>query len=138
MKHIFVDTSGWAAIADGRDSHHEVASLFSEEIAGQCRLVVSDYVLDELYTLLLLNLGYPDTVAFKRRLDTLMNAGILDVVWVSPVIAVEVWTAFEQFNTDKQWSFTDCTSYVIMKQRNIAEAFAFDHHFVQMGFTCRP
>jgi len=45
---------------------------------------------------------------------------------------------FERFNVDKQWSFTDCVSYVVMKQNEIEEAFAFDHHFEQMGFVRRP
>ena len=39
---------------------------------------------------------------------------------------------------DKLWSFTDCVSYVVMKQRGITEAFAFDHHFEQMGFGRQP
>jgi len=39
---------------------------------------------------------------------------------------------------DKQWSFTDCTSYVVMRQLGIEEAFAFDRHFEQMGFVRRP
>jgi len=38
----------------------------------------------------------------------------------------------------KEWSFTDCMSYVVMKQLDIDEAFAFDHHFEQMGFMRRP
>ncbi len=44
------------------------------------------------------------------------------------------WNVFEQYNIDKLWSFTDCTSYVIMKDIDITEVFEFDHHFEQMGF----
>jgi len=32
--------------------------LFRDEIAEQCRLVVTNYILDELYTLPLMNIGY--------------------------------------------------------------------------------
>jgi hypothetical protein len=138
MKPILVDTSAWDAIADSGDSHHEIALLFKDEMAGHYRLVVTNYILDELYTLLLMNIGYQRAVDFKRTLDVLAQAGILEVVWVSPEIADEAWTVFEQFNTDKKWSFTDCVSYVVMKQCGITEAFAFDHHFTQMGFICRP
>jgi len=101
-------------------------------------LVVTNYILDELYTLLLMNIGYQRPVDFKRKLDVLVQEGILEVIWVSEGMATEAWTVFEQFNVDKQWSFTDCVSYVVMKQRGIAEAFAFDHDFVQMGFVCQP
>jgi len=50
----------------------------------------------------------------------------------------EAWAVFERFNVDKQWSFTDCVSYVVMKQRGINETFAFDADFAQMGFLCQP
>jgi len=138
MKQIFVDTSAWDAIADGGDPNHEVALLFRDEIAGQCRLVVTNYILDELYTLLLMNIGYPRAVDFKRKLDVLIQEGVLEVVWVSKDIATEAWTVFEQFNVDKKWSFTDCTSYVVMKQRGFTEVFAFDDDFAQVGFVCQP
>ena len=138
MRQIFVDTSAWDAIADAGDSNHEVALLFRDEIAEQCRLFVTNYILDELHTLLLMNLGYHGAVDFKRKLDVLVQEGILEVIWVSEGIATEAWAVFEQFNMDKQWSFTDCVSYVVMHQRGITEAFAFDRHFAQMGFICHP
>jgi len=138
MRQILVDTSAWDAIADGGDPNHEVALLFRDEIAEQCRLVVTNYILDELYTLLLMNIGYQRAVDFKRNLDVLIQEGILEIVWVSKEIATEAWIVFEQFNVDKQWSFTDCVSYVVMKQRGITEVFAFDDDFAQMGFVRQP
>lgn len=138
MRRIFVDTSAWDAIADAGDPNHDVALLFQEEIAGQCLLVVTDYILDELYTLLLLNVGYQRAVDFKHKLDVLVEEKILDVLWVSEEVAGEAWDVYEKFNVDKQWSFTDCVSYVVMKQQGIDEVFAFDDDFKQMGFVCRP
>jgi len=138
MRRIFVDTSAWDAIADSSDPNHEIALLLRDEIAGQCRLVVTNYVLDEVYTLLLMNVGYQRTRDFRHKLDVLVQEGVLQVIWVSEDIATEAWFVFEQFNVDKQWSFTDCVSYVVMKQHEITEAFAFDHHFAQMGFVRLP
>lgn len=80
MRQIFVDTSAWDAIVDSNDSNHEVALLFKDEIAGQCQLVVTNYILDELHTLLLMNIGYQRTVDFKRKLDIMAQKGILKVV----------------------------------------------------------
>lgn len=138
MKEIFVDTSAWDAVADGGDPNHEIAMLFKDEIAGRYRLVVTNYILDELYTLLLMNIGYKRTVEIKRTLDVLAQTGVIEIVWVSRNIADEAWSAFEQFNVDKEWSLTDCVSYVVMKQRGVTEAFVFDQDFAQMGFICRP
>ena len=81
---------------------------------------------------------YQRAVAFKSVLDVLVQEAILQVVWISEDLALEAWNVFLQFNADKQWSFTDCVSYVVMKQRGNGEAFAFDHHFEQMGFTRLP
>ena len=67
MRRIFVDTSAWEAIADGSDQNHARALLFRDEIASHCELVTSNYVLDELYTLLLMNVGYQQTIHFKRQ-----------------------------------------------------------------------
>ena len=138
MRRIFVDTSAWDAIADGGDPNHEHALRFKDEIVGQCRLITTNYVLDELYTLLLMNLGYQRAVDFKGKLDILVQGGILEVIWVTEEIATDAWTVFTRFNVDKWWSFTDCVSYAVMKREGIREAFAFDHHFEQMGYVRQP
>jgi len=52
MKQIFVDTSAWGALADKADKDHARALQFRDEIVGKCKLVTSNYILDELYTLL--------------------------------------------------------------------------------------
>jgi uncharacterized protein len=36
---------------------------------------------------------------------------------------------------DKNWSYVDCTSFVIMQKLGIKEALTADHHFEQAGFT---
>ncbi len=138
MNQILVDTSAWSAIADLNDIDHELAILYQDEVAERCRLVVTNYILDELYTLMLMNQGYQDTVAFKNELDLMIQTGVLEEVWVTEDTAKEAWNVFEKFNVDKEWSFTDCVSYVVMKQREIVEVFTFDHHFEQMGFMKRP
>jgi predicted nucleic acid-binding protein len=39
---------------------------------------------------------------------------------------------------DRAWSFTDCTSFALMKQLGVNDSFAFDEHFKQAGFTVFP
>lgn len=92
----------------------------------------------DAFFLTLGHLGYEQTVRIKEKLDSLETGGILEVTWVDRPLAEEAWAVFQRFNRDKRWSFTDCVSYAVMKRRGIVEAFAFDHHFDQMGFTRRP
>lgn len=139
MEAVFVDTSAWDAIEDGGDRHHAAALRYKEELAQQgARLYVTNFVLDECYTLLLRNVGYTRTVAFKRAIDLMQAGGILVIVHVSEEIEQAAWEVFERFNQDKEWSFTDCTTKVVMENLGIREVFAFDHHFEQMGFLRRP
>jgi hypothetical protein len=44
----------------------------------------------------------------------------------------QTWSVFRRFS-DKNWSFTDCSSKIVMEQFQISTAFVFDHHFRQFG-----
>lgn len=138
MRDIFVDTSAWAAITDSKDRNHAAAVKFMQQLARKSHLVITDYILDEAYTLLLMNVGYAATVNFKQKLDLMRNQKIVSVYWVTEPMAAQAWSIFEQFNQDKQWSFTDCVSYAVMKELGVTEAFTFDHHFSQMGLRRVP
>lgn len=109
-----------------------------QQIARKSHLVITDYILDEAYTLLLMNVGYTAAVSFKQKLDLMRRQNIVSVYWVNEPMAAQAWAIFEQFNQDKQWSFTDCVSYAVMKELGITEAFTFDHHFSQMGLRRVP
>jgi uncharacterized protein len=43
-------------------------------------------------------------------------------------------TEFFSARPDKEWSLTDCISFVAMNERNITDALTSDHHFEQAGF----
>jgi hypothetical protein len=139
MRAVFVDTSAWDALEDRSDSNHAAAvryrAIFRQE---RMPLYVTNFVLDECYTLLLQNVGYARTVAFKGTLDRMQAGGVLTVIHVSEEIEKAAWEIFERFNQDKTWSFTDCTTKVVMDSLSIQHIFAFDHHFEQMGFIRFP
>ena len=138
MNRIFVDTSAWMAIVDSDDINHRPAVTFQGDLAESSVLIVTNYILDELYTLVLMDLGYRKAVEIKQKLEAMAEARILEVVWVDQILNAAGWTVFERFNRDKQWSFTDCVSYAVMKRLGVTEVFSFDHHFEQMSFIRRP
>jgi predicted nucleic acid-binding protein len=61
-------------------------------------------------------------------------ARTVQIIHITPDIEEEAWRLFKQYS-DKFFSFTDCTSFIVMRQLNLTEAFTNDHHFEQMGFT---
>ena len=62
---IFVDTSSWCALYDPSDQYHQKATDFWKKLKSQpTRLVTSEYILDETYTLLRLNAGLGAAIAF--------------------------------------------------------------------------
>ncbi|MCW5550905.1 MAG: type II toxin-antitoxin system VapC family toxin [Verrucomicrobiae bacterium] len=36
---------------------------------------------------------------------------------------------------DKDWSLTDCTSFIVMKAKGLESALTADHHFAQTGYS---
>ena len=66
VKELFVDTSTWMAIADANDVNHPAAVAFQSQMSGPRRLIVTNYILDELYTLILMDLGYRQAVGSSR------------------------------------------------------------------------
>jgi predicted nucleic acid-binding protein len=132
----FVDTSAWLAIKNSRDRKHAAAIRIVSELRTRRELLItSDYILDETYTALLYDLGYAAAVLFKHEVDALVAGGILRVIHITADLQIESWQVFERFNRDKLWSFTDCTSYVVVRKEEIHDCFAFDADFVQMGLN---
>ena len=138
MKEIFIDTSAWDAIEDAKDPNHKMALTFAEIVAEKYHLVTTNFVLDETYTLLLMNVGYNCVLRFKHDIDEMSKLGVITVIHISERLEEFAWEIFEQFNVDKVWSFTDCTSKVVMEQNQIDEVFAFDGDFEQMRFIRKP
>ena len=139
MRAVFIDMSAWDALEDRSDSNHVAAVRYRATLRQErMPLYVTNFVLDECYTLLLQNVGYARTVVFKRMIDRMQTGGVLVIVHVSEEIEKAAWEVFERFNQDKTWSFTDCTTKVVMDSLAIQHIFAFDHHFDQMGFVRFP
>jgi len=64
-------------------------------------------------------------------------AGRLNLEWVSPAIHKDAWGIFENY-ADQDFSFVDCTSFVIVKRVDVKEVFGFDDHFKTMGLILKP
>jgi len=126
---IFVDTSAWFARYTPRDKFHPAARDFLRK--NRELLVTTDYVVDETLTLFKARDNYDRALLVGPQL---LSEELADLVWVEPKDVQAAWEVFERFR-DKQWSFTDCVSYVIIKRLQITRAMAFDDHFRQFGIV---
>ena len=130
---IFVDTGAWYAAVIQEDPAHDVCRNLLTHANG--RLLTTDYIVDELLTLLTVR-GHRDVA--KQIGPRMWQAEITNLHWVTPRDVEAAWKVFTRFD-DKSWSFTDCTSHAIMQQLGIVEALALDEHFRQFGFaTIKP
>ncbi|MFZ5632322.1 MAG: type II toxin-antitoxin system VapC family toxin [Bacillota bacterium] len=132
---MFVDTSGWCALFDASDQNHGKAAQLWREISGStARLYTSDYVLDETITLIRKKIDHESAVKFGRAI---LESRITEILWVTEDVWEGAWSMFQKYR-DKDFSFTDCTSFVLMKKHGVDTAFVFDHHFTQAGFLVVP
>lgn len=133
---IFVDTSAWYALEVEDDINHKRATRFLNVLRSQRygSLLTTDYVLDETLTLLWLRKSSITALAFLEKVN---RSKSIHIVWIDAPI---FWKAvdFMKERQDKRWSFTDFTSFLIMKQTNVTNAFGFDENFEQAGFILIP
>jgi len=122
---IFVDTSAWYAIIDKNDRDHAVAVTKTEALDRP--LVTSNYILDEILTLLKTKLGSTIAIPFGQKL---WNQEISTLVRITEEDEERAWEIFRQYK-DKGFSFTDCTSFALMERLDLNTVFAFDEHFIQ-------
>jgi uncharacterized protein len=85
-------------------------------------------------TFLRLRLGLAAAEAWWRLLD---GSPRLRWEFVSLARADKARNLFFRYH-DKDFSFTDCTSFVVMRDLKLREALTTDHHFAQAGFTVLP
>lgn len=128
---LFVDTSAWLALNDRNDQYHNKAELKSSEIKKQkIELITSEYIFDESITLVRYRVSYRAAVIFG---DSLLNSSIVRIEDITDEVRLKAWEMFKRYE-DKELSFTDCTSFVLMKTLKLQKVFSFDEHFKQMGF----
>jgi len=124
---IFVDTSAWYAIIDKNDKDH-AAAVSKIQILDR-PLVTSNYILDEILTLLKTKLGPTIAISFGQKLWDQEVSTLLRIIEEDEERA---WSVFRKY-ADKGFSFTDCTSFALLERLDINTVFAFDDHFVQYG-----
>ncbi|MBI2894612.1 MAG: type II toxin-antitoxin system VapC family toxin [Deltaproteobacteria bacterium] len=134
-RRLFVDTAGWMMLADGSDPCHAAAVEVRDRFLESGGVLLStDFVMDETLTLLRVRLGLDAAERWWGQVDASPRL-VWD--WIDPERAVAARHWFFRWR-DKGFSFTDCTSFVVMTERRLKVALTSDRHFVQAGFRVVP
>lgn len=131
MLRVFVDTAAWVAMINIRDrlyvrAWQEMTRLQQQKVP----LVTTEFVLLEVADTLCTQRLRAQTVAFINGLQQLPR---LQIIPISRGLFSDGWTLYCQ-RLDKEWSLTDCISFVVMARQRMTQAFTSDHHFEQAGF----
>lgn len=130
MRSAFADSDYWIAMFNPREELHERAPKVAQSL-HPVHIVTSEMVLAEVLNF------------FSGRGDVLRKfaAEAVERITKDPNVTVVPQTrdqfrrALQRFKDrpDKQWSLTDCASFLVMEERDLKEALAHDHHFEQAG-----
>lgn len=133
MSGYFGDASYWIALCDTDDEFHQRASEYSALLElERARILTTQLVLNELL----------NPRSGTTRTQRLAAVQLIDRINQDPRISIEPQTS-AQFNgafewmrnrLDKEWSITDCASFLIMQEHGITEALTSDRHFEQAGY----
>ncbi len=125
---ISIDTSYLLALVNPRDTLHSRAQAWARTVTEP--LVVTEYVLWELVNALSMPQDRPKAHAIVQRLCSASDCELIPA-------STELFQAGLQLHArrmDKEWSLTDCITFLVMQRRSIVRALTFDHHFEQAGF----
>lgn len=127
---IFIDTGAFFSALDHNDTFHK-KSIKIWSLLNESHLITSEFILIETATLIRMRIGIKESITFINKIEKNKE---IEVIKINRDLSDNGWTYFKKFN-DKTYSYVDCTSYSILKERNITKIFEFDEHFIQMGFS---
>lgn len=127
---VFLDTSAIYAYINRKDPDHPAVAKAVSACKG--KLVISNYIFDEIVTLVSARLGH---AAASQVGTILMNSPHIERAWVTPQDEMHSWKLFLE-RSDKRYSFTDCCSFVLMRRLGLKKYLALDDRFRQEGFSC--
>lgn len=128
MTGVFADSFYFFALINPDDEAHRQAVELSKSL--NLPVITTTWVLTELADGL-------SRSSFRRAFSLIVDKFRADPLNVLIPASDALFSAgSELYNSrpDKQWSLTDCISFVVMRERGLTDALTGDHHFEQAGF----
>lgn len=129
MNAVFADTFFFLAALNARDRRHAQAVQMLSNLTRP--IVTTAFVLTEVAD----GLAHRSTRSIAIELERELRS---DPRFILIPAEDELWQAAMRLYTarpDKDWSLTDCISFLVMERQGITDALTGDHHFEQAGFA---
>jgi uncharacterized protein len=132
---LFVDTWGWLVLADRAEpEHQQVTSFYAERTRRTGQIFTSDFVLDELFTILFSRLPFESASRFA---DGVLRSPFIMIERITPERFQKAWDLRLKFADKPRISFTDFSSMATMTDLGISDVLTGDKHFAQVGMNFR-
>ncbi len=136
---LFIDTWGWLVLANDADpSHRLVRDLRVQSDSQGLSWVTTDYVLDETVTRLFASTAYSEAVKFFDAIFRAQELGSLAIETIGPERFQAAWKLRLKYKDKPRISFTDLTSFVVMREIGVRHVLTGDAHFRQAGLGFQP
>jgi predicted nucleic acid-binding protein len=138
---LFIDTWGWIALEDGKDPSHLAVDRLRRSYAEARRLwITTDFVLDETITRVFSRRPFAEAERFCEAIFEAQRLGLLLVEPITPERFGYAYKLRLRYRDKPRISFTDLTSFVVMRELGIRHALTADANFsqVHLGFQILP
>lgn len=130
MRLVLIDSSAFLSLEDPSErAHPRVKAALKSLVDARAHLITTNFVFDESYTLILTRQGRRRAIEWGKSLLAGKLVRLLRVGEDHEARAWEILTSFE----DKDFSYTDATSFAVAESLGIEEVLSLDRHFRQFG-----
>ena len=131
---LFVDTWGWLVLANDRDpAFRAVAELRRHHSQNGVPWITTDYVLDETMTRLFMATPFHQAEVFCKGIFDAQKARFLAVEPIHTKRFEEAYRLRLRYRDKPRISFTDLTSFSVMRELGMRRVLTADAHFSQIG-----
>jgi predicted nucleic acid-binding protein len=126
---VYIDSSAYLALLDAHDANHAAALLILRWLSqNRYRLYTSNALLIEWHALIMSCMGRQVAARFLQDVDA-SNTVVVRVRAGDEARAKAIIYRYQ----DKEFSFNDALSFVVMERLGIQLVFTFDSDFAQYG-----
>jgi len=131
---LFIDTWAWLVLANDKDpSYTSVLDLRMHSTRHNVLWMTTDYVLDEALTRLFASTHFNKAVKFVDGIFQAQKIGSLVIEPIDPQRFDNAWKLRLRYKDKPKISFTDLTSFVVMRENHIRRVVTAGAHFAQIG-----